>query len=224
MARLILTALVHGLAFVALANQATAKDSAQTAAPFRCVLDIYGAMTPPRMKTPEVSLILRYDGRMQEMLDPASILYEYNPVVRARLINDNELQSLFGPGAIVRIVRHDELFNFSQVRNEKFITRRSEEACQAELIISDVIALWPPPTLGPVLGALVGKSRITVGFLFRRSSAQGGKTVVTYKRVGGRIPPIENLQANMALYRSAMQVATSAAFAEFLGNMSRNSN
>ncbi|HEX8669942.1 MAG TPA: hypothetical protein VF727_16365 [Allosphingosinicella sp.] len=181
-----------------------------------CVLHVSGAKPPPLRST----IFMKVKGPPPNMDDPATKAFQYNPVTRALTLTDAELKTLFPADLPVKIVRHNEGLTKAGLKAARGLLFPRQSACHAELILSDVFAIFPnraeaSSRAGPIGALLVGGQRVEIIFTFRRFEGTGERPLTIRHRRSGRLPsgdPAAPLQE----VAEGLKVGTSAAFAEFV--------
>ena len=212
-----------GSAFLALAlgvGASPALAEAPAAKP-GCILHVTGAK--PRPFKP--SMFVKVKGPLPNPDDPSTAAYQYNPVTRAMALTDAELRTLFPATTGVEIVRHPEGMTKAALSAARGVIFPRQSACHAELIVSDVVAVFPStaPSGHPhgVVGSLLaGGDRIELIFTFRRfDSGQDRPSKIAHREDGHLDYP--DPATSTAVLADAVSRATSKAFADFVESAGR---
>ncbi|HYD39023.1 MAG TPA: hypothetical protein VEA60_15500 [Allosphingosinicella sp.] len=184
-----------------------------------CVLHVSGAKPRPFRS----SAFVKVKGPLPDPDDPGTSAYQYNPFTRARALTDAELRSLFPAGTAVEIVRHDRGLTKDGLVAAQGVLFPRRSGCHAELIVSDVVGVFPTGShpYGLIGTLLAGGNRVELIFTFRRF--EPGKAVPRKisDRESGRLPRPE-ATAPLAALGEALTAATSEAFAKFARRVVRD--
>jgi hypothetical protein len=169
---------------------------------------------------------MKVKGPPPNLDDPASRAYQYNPVTRALALTDAELRTLFPPNAQVEIVRHKEGLTKDGLKAARGVLFPRQSPCHLELIVSDVVAIFPNPReaaarAGLIGSLLVGGNRVELIFTFRRFDPGKERPQTFSDREGGRLTTGDPA-APPAVLAEALTAGTSAAFAKFAANLAKN--
>lgn len=190
------------------------------AATQRCTLHVTGAKPRPFKR----SMFVRVKGPLPNPDDPATSAYQYNPATRAMALTDAELRSLFPATTELEIVRHPEGMTKAALNSATGVIYPRRSVCHAELIVSDVVGVFPSTAsadrLGLVGSLLAGGDRIELIFTFRRFDAGKDRPLKTSSREDGSLA-YPDPAAPTAVLAEAITRATSKAFADFAGTVAR---
>jgi hypothetical protein len=191
----------------ALAQPPAAKQS--------CTLHVTGAK--PRPFKP--SIFVKVKGPLPNPDDPSTAAYQYNPVTRALALTDDELRTLFPATTELEIVRHPEGMTKAGLSAAQGAIFPRRNGCHAELILSDVVAVFPSTArgrnpYGMVGSVLAGGDRIEIIFTFRRFDPGRDRPVKIAHREDGHLDYPGPALSSAAL-ADAVSKATSKAFADF---------
>jgi hypothetical protein len=206
-------ALALGVAFSA--SPARAETTGQG-----CTLHVTGAK--PRPFKP--SIFVKVKGPLPNPDDPSTKAYQYNPVTRAMALGDAELRKLFPAAADLDIVRHPQGMMKAELNAARGPLFPRQKPCHAELIVSDVVGVFPSTAprghpYGMVGELLAGGDRIELIFTLRLFDPGKDRPLKISSREDGSLP--YDPAASRVALAGAVTAATSKAFADFAETVAR---
>lgn len=196
-----------------------------------CELHLWGGGYPNRKLPPR--LLAMQDPVLMDPTNPLSNATLYNSVNRIAALPEDGLRRLFPTGRSVTIIHHPDMIDLAvkPLKTIRAPLSNSAAACQADLVIANVYAIFPnpdaalqerpaDPLYSLVTWALTGSDRLIIDFWMQRRLGSASQIEVFRRK---NDCPMPHVRPNTSAMRDAMTASSACLLDAFAGTVAAKS-